>query len=213
MAFRQNIPKIIHQIWLGPNPRPKEWMQTWEKAHPDWEYKLWTDTNLPKLKNQKQFDTINSYPGKADILRIELLYQFGGVYIDADSECLRPLDSPLLRYHFFACYENEITCPGLIANGVMGSKPKHPLLANLIEAVQNVQELNRNKAWLTVGPVLLTKTIRFYEKFNSPVKVLPSHNFFPYHYTGTRYTGKGKIYAREYWQTTHIELNKPMDQR
>ena len=40
---RQNIPKIIHQIWLSGNP-PDQWMDTFRvsfrEAHPDWRYGL-----------------------------------------------------------------------------------------------------------------------------------------------------------------------------
>ena len=203
---RSNIPKIIHQIWLGPNPRPVAWMDTWKHKHPDWQYQLWTDSHLPKLHNQKQFDLINSYPGKADILRLEVLFQYGGIYIDADSECLQPLD-PLLRYHFFACYENEVTRPGLIANGVMGSEPLHALLYANMNEVKKISNINANKAWIITGPLLFTKVIHEYEVFNKPIKKLPSHNFFPEHYSGYQYAGKGKIYAREHWQSTKIELN------
>ena len=38
------IPKIIHQIWIGPKPIPdqyKEFSQKMIEMHPDWEYHLW----------------------------------------------------------------------------------------------------------------------------------------------------------------------------
>ena len=35
---------------------------------------------------------MNELAGKADILRYELLYEHGGFFIDADSECINPLD-------------------------------------------------------------------------------------------------------------------------
>ncbi len=38
------IPKIIHQIWIGPNPEPIKWTNTikndYLKAYPHYEYKL-----------------------------------------------------------------------------------------------------------------------------------------------------------------------------
>src|ERR1700730_3033568 len=39
------IPKIIHQIWLG-SPFPEKYNKyqaSWQKLHPKWIYKLWTD--------------------------------------------------------------------------------------------------------------------------------------------------------------------------
>ena len=48
------IPKIIHQIWLGPNKRPDIWMNSWKinyiKKHPDWTYKLWTEKEINMLQ-------------------------------------------------------------------------------------------------------------------------------------------------------------------
>jgi hypothetical protein len=37
--------------------------------NPGWEYRLWTDENLPQLANQLQFDLMPHLPGTADILR------------------------------------------------------------------------------------------------------------------------------------------------
>ncbi len=32
------IPKIIHQIWIGPKPAPTKFMDTWRDKNPDFEY-------------------------------------------------------------------------------------------------------------------------------------------------------------------------------
>ena len=83
------IPKIFHIIWIGPNPYPfGEYKESWLKHNPHWELKYWNNDNLPDLYNQKIFDLIPSWAGKADILRYELLYRYGGLYSDADSYCL-----------------------------------------------------------------------------------------------------------------------------
>ena len=45
------IPRIFHQIWVGPDPLPDEFAaygQTWLDHHPGWELKLWTDENFPR---------------------------------------------------------------------------------------------------------------------------------------------------------------------
>ena len=93
----RNLPKIIHQIWLGDIEPPYSFMKSVKDNHPDYDYRLWTDDNLPHpLFNQDLFDKARYYPEKADILRYELLYRFGGLYIDADIICLKPLNDLLL---------------------------------------------------------------------------------------------------------------------
>jgi mannosyltransferase OCH1-like enzyme len=94
------IPKIIHQIWIGPNKCPDIWINTWKidyiKKFPDWTYKLWTEKEIEKLKptmiNRQYYDMETLYEGKADIARYEILYQEGGIYIDADSIWLNGKD-------------------------------------------------------------------------------------------------------------------------
>ncbi len=33
-----SVPKIIHQIWIGPKQPPINLMNTWKEKHPDFEY-------------------------------------------------------------------------------------------------------------------------------------------------------------------------------
>jgi mannosyltransferase OCH1-like enzyme len=91
--MENTIPKIIHQIWIGPNPQPYIWTDTFSKDYvnnnPEWEYKLWTENNIGGLLSEfpvlrRIFDAEKEYYGKADILRYAILYTHGGVYIDAD---------------------------------------------------------------------------------------------------------------------------------
>ena len=49
------IPKIIHQIWIGPKPLPnqyKEFSQKMIEMHPDWEYHLWGNEIFTKVSNR-----------------------------------------------------------------------------------------------------------------------------------------------------------------
>ena len=44
-----NIPKKIHQIWIGPRVLPEKYVEmtaNMEAMHPDWEYKLWTHDEI-----------------------------------------------------------------------------------------------------------------------------------------------------------------------
>ena len=66
-------------------------MQTWIDKNPSWEYMLWSEDNIPSLINNKHFRNMREYSGNADMLRYELLLNYGGFYIDADSVCLKPL--------------------------------------------------------------------------------------------------------------------------
>lgn len=92
------IPKTIHQIHMGGSEltsKEIEWQQTWKQYNPHWKYVMWTDAKITKdlkVTHQDVLDHCKSYSEKSDVLRFEILYQYGGLYIDTDFECLKPID-------------------------------------------------------------------------------------------------------------------------
>ena len=201
------IPKIIHQLWIGPKPAPTKFMDTWKEKHPDFEYIRWTESELQT--QNIVFECIDSIQkmseicGKADIIRWELLYRFGGIFIDADSICIEPFDDSFTSKNAFAGFENESVRKGLVAIGTMGFPPKHPLCRSAIDWILNndtCPETTGLRAWATVGPVLLTKLLDTgkYPDF----AVYPSYTFLPHHFTGCKYEGHKKVYAYQEWGST-----------
>ena len=76
--------------------------QTWIDHHPEWEFRIWRLEDLTWLRNQRLFDRAVPYSQKSDFARYEVVHRFGGVYLDTDMECLRPLDPLLDGCEFFA---------------------------------------------------------------------------------------------------------------
>jgi mannosyltransferase OCH1-like enzyme len=200
------IPKIIHQIWLGDKSlKPTNLMKTWEKINPSWEYKLWTEENLPVLVNQKHFDNYGSnYVGKANILRYEILNQFGGFYIDADSKAIKPLDDSLLKCKAFACWENEKCRDGIISNGYFASEKNGYTVSKLINEINLFDEIivKNISGWRVSGVMLLSNIYKQLEKVREELKVYPSHYFIPTHWSGLKYTGNDDVYCEQYWGNT-----------
>jgi GT2 family glycosyltransferase len=202
-----SIPKIIHQLWIGTKPAPITLMNTWKDKHPEFEYIFWNEEEIAKrkfvFKCQEKIDGIEEINGKADIMRWEILCKFGGVFLDADSICIEPIDEELMSKKCFAGWEQEQARPGLIATGTMGFPPKHPLLKRAIKWILNnevTQEKAKLMAWQSVGPGLLS---RMYDtgEFND-LHIFPSYTFLPIHLTGVEYKGHGKIYAFQAWGST-----------
>lgn len=91
------IPKNIHQIWLGYKKIPKhirEFMGEMKDKHKEYSYYLWSDNNLPDMpENLKEiFDSLTHPAMKSDLLRVYVLYVYGGVYLDVDYKLLTHLD-------------------------------------------------------------------------------------------------------------------------
>lgn len=209
------IPKKIHQIWIGPKKRPDRWMNTWKNLNPDWEYFFWGEEEIKNLglKNQKQYEEIEEYAGKADIARYEILKEHGGFFCDADSECIQPLGDYFLDHEAFACWENETVRRGLIANGYIGVKKNSPIMSNLIDEISKKEVSQKSTgmmAWQNVGPLFFTQTLM---RFQHKIAVYPSWTFIPEHYSGqsinlTDPNIASQIFAKQHWGSTK-ELSNP----
>ena len=156
------IPKIIHQIWLG-SPVPESFValqQSWIEHHLDrgWMYKLWTDEDVAQMQlyNQEFYDATDNYGVKSDILRWEIIYAFGGVYVDMDYECLRSLDELHYTYDFYTALQPLDTFFVQLGAALFGAKPGHPILQHCIETIKNDWHLQG--APKKTGPVHFTKS-------------------------------------------------------
>ena len=203
MELNKTIPKIIHQIWIGKLPRPTSMMKTWKEKNPGYEYIFWNEKEIMKrnikLRCIHKIRNMKEICGKADIIRWELLYMFGGIFIDADSICIEPLDDEILNNTAFASYENENHKPGLVANGTMGFVKNHPLCLGAINTILT-KNISDKKAWIETGPGLLTRLLE--TKLYPDMKIYPSYYFLPVHYSSDTYLGHRKVYAYQAWGST-----------
>ncbi len=72
---------------------------------------------------------------RVDVLRYDILYQYGGIYADYDCICLKPFDVFVYCYDFFAgmfppMFANMETAL-FLQNCLIGAKPKHPIIKDL----------------------------------------------------------------------------------
>jgi len=171
-------PRLFHRIWLDEPERPEflAWKDRLQDLHPDWEIRTWNDSSeLTWLKNQALFDEwLKRDPfGRApDILRYELLWRFGGVYIDTDFEPLKPFDPLLEDPRPFAAWENDQT----MCTAILASPPEHPAIGVLMEGLDRQLERTRGKpANYAAGPEWATAHWRN----RADVRRLPPMTFYP----------------------------------
>jgi mannosyltransferase OCH1-like enzyme len=134
------IPKKLHMIWLG-SPLPSQYQNIitkWKALHPAWEFKLWTDKDVIKLTYAGLYSKVTNLGIKSALLRYEILYQYGGVYVDTDFECIKPLDD-LLYLDFFAGGRGANTLSPIVAEGLMGCKAGNSFVGSIISHINNRQ--------------------------------------------------------------------------
>lgn len=134
------IPKKIHYCWFGEKEIPdelKRYMESWGKYCPDYEIIGWGEDNydLNRFKYTRQAYDAGKLGFVPDLVRLDVLEQYGGIYLDTDVELIRSLDG-LLGLQGFISTEKW----GLVnAGGGCGAVPHHPMIKEMLEYRKNVE--------------------------------------------------------------------------
>jgi glycogenin glucosyltransferase len=154
------IPKLIHQIWLG-SPLPpaySSWCASWRIHHPvenGWTYRMWTDEDVKAFPLCERLTDASSAflsahlksllprctsPAQlSDLLRLDILWTLGGLYVDTDFECLASFDpfhtcgAWSRHVQFYTCFSNVgvVECN----NGLVAATPQCALVGKMIQSV------------------------------------------------------------------------------
>lgn len=128
------IPKVIHYCWFGGNPLPKlakKCIKSWKKYCPDYEIIRWDESNFDVSAAPlyvRQAYEAKKWAFVTDYVRLKLVYDHGGIYLDTDVELIKPLDS-LLNHKAYFGFEDEIN----VATGLgFGAEKSAPILAEMM---------------------------------------------------------------------------------
>ena len=126
------IPKIIHYVWVGGNPKPKNiqrCMKTWQKHLQDYKIVEWNEDNFDIHENKyvEQAYKAKKWAFVSDYIRAKAIYEQGGIYLDTDVLVLDNLES-LLDNHAFVGFENKENP----FTAVFGAEKHHPLLKDML---------------------------------------------------------------------------------
>jgi mannosyltransferase OCH1-like enzyme len=202
------IPKIIHQVWLG-GPLPeafKKYVASWFTMHSQggWIYKLWTDEDMKTfpLYNRAIYDASDSVGVRSDIAKWEIVYKYGGVYLDVDFECLKPLDILHYTYDFYTAIQPLDTQFVQLGAALFGARAGHPILKHCIETIKH----NEHKKGATnkTGPIHFTRCFYACAGKNGSLDIaLPASYCYPLGCTETKITKQAWIdngaYAVHHW--------------
>lgn len=178
------IPRIFHFIWIGPATPPQELLDNvagWKRLHPSWKVWLWSD--LPRdpgpwdevkwepVINQRLYDNAEIFGGtnakwacKADILRVEIVAKYGGIYLDHDVLPLKPID-PVLE-GVSLCIADEraqrdtLNSPGATnGNYLLGGRPNHPAFWTAVREMEVNACRYRGRVIEATGPIYVFKQL------------------------------------------------------
>jgi hypothetical protein len=192
------IPAILHYCWFGTSPEPHAELRTqWKVLHPHAEIVRWDESTAPtEHPYLAAVLTQGWYSKAADFMRLWLMVHHGGIYLDADVECLRSLD-PLRTRPFFAGFQRErgfdpYEC---VNSAVIGARQGHWVAAELMRRLLERDDGSRSP--MESGPRLLSgllvdlglersdEEVRLEVPGRDPIHVLPRHAFYPYSWEET----------------------------
>ena len=135
------IPKVIHYVWVGGAPKPPvvlHCIESWKRFCPGWEIREWGDDLVQRVGNRyaKEAYAQRKWAFVADWLRLYVLKEHGGFYLDTDMEILKPIDA-------FA--ENRLTM-GLVERhgkvlfngGFIGCEPGDPMIGGFLDVYDGI---------------------------------------------------------------------------
>ena len=194
-TFTEKIPKIIHQIWIGPKTPPYLWIDTWKndymKMFSSFKYFLWDEFSaLNILKKYPKIHALynieKTWHGKADILRYIILLEYGGIHIDADSVWINDKDLTELidstnSSGVFAAKEPTSVH---ITNGVIGSTKQNKLIKWLVDELQKItpRRYRNLRKWKGVSKV--TGPLFFNKLQTKKITIFPTKYFYPIVWSG-----------------------------
>jgi len=159
------IPKKIHYVWLGRKSMTKleqKCLDSWKKFCPDYEIVRWDENNFNVEQNLycKQAYEAKKYAFVSDYIRIYVVYNEGGIYLDSDV-CLFQNFDDFLKNEYFTNIEytshfkknkswkmldengakkdkTKIALPGLaLQAAIFGARANHPFLKSCMSYYEN----------------------------------------------------------------------------
>jgi len=193
----QGVQKRIWFLWLqGLRAAPmvvQHCYQTWKLHHPQWQITLLTEENIADYVTVEMPAAKLAALSKnhfSNLIRMKLLLAHGGVWADATTFCMRPLETWLHCYldtGFFAFRNPDRD--RIVSNWFMASRPGHPLLSAVHDAWLDYwvdHDLNNNGKELIVKLLshILNRDVGTTRYWFSPIvtEYLRVYPYFFFHY-------------------------------
>ena len=155
------IPKKIHYIWFGNNPKSElveKCIASWRKYLPDYEIIEWNEQNYDPgdCEYFQEAYKAKKWAFASDYARFDILHQHGGIYLDTDVEFLKPLPEELLEHGAFTGFEsNGNLNPGLI----FATVPGFPLNKELVNTYRRMHFVSGSKDMFKTVNVVIREVL------------------------------------------------------
>ncbi len=183
------IPKRIHYCWFGEAPLPKKalkCLESWKQYCPEYEIVEWNEQNVDLSacpKYVQEACSAKKFAFASDYIRLKVLYEHGGFYMDTDVELRKPLDG-LRSDSAVIGFEND----DFVNSGQMlAAEAGHPVLAEMMERYREISFYKADGSMYLLGcPHVNTEVLAVHglkkngrEQLVADVHVYPADWFNP----------------------------------
>ncbi len=198
-----SIPKVIHYCWFGKGDMPaiaEKCIKSWKKYCPDYQIVCHNEDNFDISQNRyaKEAYDAKKWAFVSDYVRLRVLYDEGGIYLDTDVEMIKPLDE-LIKEHGYMGFDDS----GLVSTGLgFACEQGNELVGHLLSDYDEISFIRPDGSYdLTPCPDRNTDTIKKLgmdcncrDQLFMGIRMLPEDYLCPIKY----YTGKKVITKNTY---------------
>ncbi len=188
------IPHILHLCWFGKGKYPElvqMCIESWKRVLPDYRIMVWNEDtfDVQCIDYTKEAYYQRKWAFVSDYVRLAVLEQYGGVYMDTDLEVIRDFSNILDKHRFVSSTLEG----GLITAGFIAAEPHHPFIVTLKKKYEDGYfQRHDGSIEFCMNPLLFTKVAMDMYGFivgqaandrNDDFAIYPLEYFMPYRKT------------------------------
>jgi mannosyltransferase OCH1-like enzyme len=207
------IPKTIHYVWFSKEipEKVQRYIDGWQRVMPDYEFKKWNADNFDvnSVKWVKQAVEVKKWAFATDYIRLWALYNYGGIYLDCDVECLKSFDD-ILHLPYFLGREHS---KGIIEMAVLGSEPKCEWVKECLDYYDDRDFISQNSKFSMepIPHIMLKilgtkyglkriKNVQGFNKKSKEIQILPVEFFSPKPFDSENFSVTNNTYTVHYFE-------------
>ena len=178
---KPKIPKMIHSFWFSGEQKPVEYQKcvdTWGKYLSDYEIIEWNMDNYDWHKHPflERAIEVKAWAFAADYARLDVLNEYGGIYLDMDVEVFKSFDE-LLGNEAILSFANNVS----IDLAVLAAQRGNKIIRSMLRLYDQISLPEDRKGFVTlfqpalVRPVLAEAGI----KMNGNLQIIEGATAFP----------------------------------
>ncbi len=218
ISNKKLIPKKIHYFWFG-NGKKSEIFEkcynSWKKYAPDCEIIEWNERNcdINECEYVKEAYENKKWAFVTDYFRLKIIKEYGGIYVDTDTEFTTYIHSLLLNEAFFAFETNNVHA------GIFGAVPNNKMITTIFNTYNGEHFINSDGTFNTVNTIpkriskvlaentsirfdgeeqILENNIRIYSADVLTLNMYNDRNIAEHHYEATWWDAKYGIRSYKY---------------